>query len=71
VAERRQRRRLWRDPRLYFGCVAAGLVLGATCPLWPEGAPQTFCRSLSTDLKSLGLHQLGLLAPSSSPDGGT
>lgn len=70
-SERRKRVPLWRDPRLFMGCVAGGLVLGATCPLWP--APlEPVCRSLAMDLKTLGLSQLGLTtAPSSARDGGT
>lgn len=53
-----------------MGCVAAGLVLGATCPLWPVKA-QPVCRSLSSSVLQLGLSQLGLPAPSSVPDGGS
>lgn len=70
--KRRNRVPLWRDPRLFFGCIGAGLVLGATCPVWPLSA-QPVCRSLAMDLKTLGLGQLGLhhTAPSSAHDGGT
>lgn len=72
MAEKR-RKALWRSPRLYMGCIAVGLVLGASCPLWPEGA-RPFCTTLSGDLKSIGFGWFGLMSPgaSSGPkDGGT
>ena len=65
----KKRKPLWRDRRLYVGCVAFGLVLGATCPLWPERT-RVVCVTLSQGLKGLGLQQLGLPA-SSAPDAGS
>jgi hypothetical protein len=73
VAEARAKKwKLLRDPRLWGGFIASGLVLGATCPLWPE--PQRgICTRLSVTVLDIGLGQLGLKAsgPASSPDGGT